>query len=162
LLVWTATQLAQVRKRVVAQDNAIAALERDRADLQERLAESSRWVGVATAANARVALLSPTPQGAPELRGRAIVDPASARAIVTFANMRPPEGRAYELWSIRNGQAQSLGVIAADAGGSAFMQLEVGDVATLQALAVSLEPAGGSPVKTGPTGPVVMLGALGG
>jgi len=162
LLVWTGTSLVRLRQGVATKDAHIAALERERIDLQQRLAESGRWVGVVTAAEARVALLSPTAQGDAALRGRAIVDPGSRRAIVTFTNMHAPEGRAYELWTIRAGQPQSLGVIQSDAAGNAFLQLEVGDVATLQALAVSLEPAGGSPTKNAPSGPVVMLGALGG
>jgi anti-sigma-K factor RskA len=162
LLVWTGTSLVRLRQGVATKDAHIAALERERIDLQERLAESGRWVGVVTAAEARVALLSPTAQGDAALRGRAIVDPGSRRAIVTFTHMHAPEGRAYELWTIRAGQPQSLGVIQSDAAGNAFLQLEVGDVATLQALAVSLEPAGGSPTKNAPSGPVVMLGALGG
>lgn len=162
LSIWAGLTLVQVRGRIADKDAQIATLERERVDLQERLAESGRWVGVVTAAEARVAMLAPTPQGDPQLRGRAIVDPGSRRAIVTFSHMQAPEGRAYELWTIRDGQPRSLGVITSDAAGNAFMQLEVGEVSSLHAFAVSLEPAGGSPNKDAPTGPVVMLGALGG
>jgi anti-sigma-K factor RskA len=35
-----------------------------------------------------------------------------------------------------------------------------GDVSTVPALAISLEPKGGVPSETGPTGPVLFKGAL--
>jgi anti-sigma-K factor RskA len=162
LLVWSGTSVVRLRDRVAAKDAQIAQLERDRVALEERLAAADRWVGVVTAADARIAVLQPTADGDAALRGRAIVDPRSQRAVVTFHHATPPAGRDYELWSIRSGQPRSLGLVRADADGNALLQLEVGDVATLQAFAVSLEPAGGSPTKNAPTGPVVMLGALGG
>jgi anti-sigma-K factor RskA len=37
----------------------------------------------------------------------------------------------------------------------------VGSLDTLGAFAVSLEPSGGAPTPTAPTGPVVMLGKIG-
>src|SRR5262249_19597307 len=39
--------------------------------LQERLAEEQRWAAVLSAPDARVAVLAPTPDGSPALRGRA-------------------------------------------------------------------------------------------
>jgi anti-sigma-K factor RskA len=162
LLIWSATSLLRLRARTADQTAQIAELERERAALEERLAEADRWVGVVTAADARLAVLRPTAQGDAAFAGRAIVDPGSRRAVVTLTHATPPEGRDYELWSIRDGKPRSLGLIRADAAGHAFLQLEIGDVATLQALAVSLEPKGGAPTKEAPSGPVVLLGALGG
>ncbi|MCA0939891.1 anti-sigma factor [Salipiger pacificus] len=59
-----------------------------------------------------------------------------------------PEGRSYQLWLIRDGQVASLGLLAP-------RTTEVrGEVRAGDVLAVSLEPAGGSPAA-GPSGPVL-------
>jgi anti-sigma-K factor RskA len=131
--------------------------------LEQRLLESERWAAVSSAPAARVAALAPTPEGSPDLRARATLDPGTRRAILYFDNLHAPSGRDYELWAIRGTGPASLGVIKADDNGHAVVRVEdVGDPATLNAFAVSLEPAGGSPTPTAPTGPVVMVGALGG
>lgn len=59
-----------------------------------------------------------------------------------------PEGRSYQLWLIRDGQVASLGLLAPRTT-EVSAEVRAGDV-----LAVSLEPAGGSPVA-GPSGPVL-------
>jgi anti-sigma-K factor RskA len=133
------------------------------AGLEERLLQEETWARVVNSPSARVAVLTPTPAGNADLRARAMVDPATRRAVIVFAHFEAPSGRDYELWAIRGTAPTSLGVVKADASGTAIVRIEdIGDPATLNALAVSLEPAGGSPTPTAPTGPVVMLGALGG
>jgi anti-sigma-K factor RskA len=160
LVNWNA--VARLRRTMAERDTRIAALEQERAQLEERLAGERRWAGVATASDARVAVLAPTPDGDPALRGRAVVDPATRRAVVVFTHSTPPAGRDYELWMIRDGKPRSLGVVRADEHGDAVVRLEnVGDATTLAAFAVSLEPAGGAPTDDAPTGPVVAVGALG-
>ena len=70
-------------------------------------------------------------------------------------------GRDFELWVIEGSNApQSVGVIPAGSS----VHLAVDDelqrkIAAGAALAISLEPAGGSPTGA-PTGPVVALGEL--
>ncbi|MBE9640483.1 anti-sigma factor [Salipiger mangrovisoli] len=59
-----------------------------------------------------------------------------------------PEGRSYQLWLIRDGQVASLGLLAPRTT-EVSADVRAGDV-----LAVSLEPAGGSP-GAGPSGPVL-------
>lgn len=59
-----------------------------------------------------------------------------------------PEGRSYQLWLIRDGQVASLGLLAPRTT-EVNAETRAGDV-----LAVSLEPAGGSPMA-GPSGPVL-------
>jgi anti-sigma-K factor RskA len=72
-----------------------------------------------------------------------------------------PTGRALELWMLPDGAApKSLGLIA-DSGVGQVVLPALPDVAlaNVSALAVSLEPAGGS--KTGaPTGPVLYSGKV--
>jgi anti-sigma-K factor RskA len=71
---------------------------------------------------------------------------------------RPGAGRAYELWAITGGPPRSLGLLPTDAGrGLAVPENAV--AAPNLALAVSLEPAGGSPTGL-PTGPVLWQGKV--
>jgi len=162
LALWSWRGATRLRSELQTQQVQIAALERSRADLEERLAAEKRWVSVAAAADARVAALAPTPDGDPAVRARAIVDLGSNRVIVAFSNLHVPTGRDYQLWAIRDGKPHSLGLVRADAAGDALLQLELQDSAGVQALAVSLEPTGGAPTPDAPTGPVVMVGAIGG
>jgi len=71
------------------------------------------------------------------------------------------EGKSLELWVLpTEGAPRSLGLVA-NANAETLIRLRAGD-ARLQGatgLAVSLEPAGGSPTKT-PTGPVLCSGAI--
>lgn len=131
-------------------------------DLQEQLQDATRWAHVATNPNARFAALDPTPDGDAALDGWATLDPQTGDAIVVLKNAAAPTQRDYELWAIQDGTPTSLGLVRADAQGVAVLQLSgIDDVAAIQALAVSLEPQGGSPQAT-PTGPVVMVGNVGG
>ena len=131
--------------------------------LEQRLEEEQRWAEVLNAPGAKVSVLEPTAAGSHDLRARATYDPATRRAVVIFENFAPPTGRDYQLWAILGAAPSSLGVIKVDESGRAVLRLEnVGDPATLNAFAVSLEPAGGSPNPAAPTGPVVMLGKMSG
>ncbi|MPZ98421.1 MAG: hypothetical protein GEU80_03620 [Dehalococcoidia bacterium] len=86
---------------------------------------------------------------APEHGGRFVYLSEEQLAVVTFDRLDPlPEGRAYQVWAIHEGQApQSAGLLAPSADGAASIAipvaLEAGDV-----VAVSVEPAGGSPQPT--------------
>ena len=67
--------------------------------------------------------------------------------------------RSLQLWALPPGQSpRSLGVLE----GRPVVKLTAGpaEVATSPALAVSLEPKGGAPAGSGPTGPVLWKGAL--
>ena len=136
---------------------------RQLADAERRLAEERRWAEVMSAPEARVADLVLTPAGVEALRARAVYDPKTKSAVIVFDHFAPPAGKDYELWAMRPDGVASLGVIETDEQGRATMRLENLDaVETLSGFAVSLEPAGGSPNPKAPTGPVVMVGKLGG
>lgn len=84
---------------------------------------------------------------------------ADGRALVTrpVQNVSLQPGRSFELWSVPgSGVPRSLGLISAR-GTTVVQREQLLDGAT--ALAVSVEPAGGSPTGK-PTGPVVFLGKL--
>jgi anti-sigma-K factor RskA len=135
--------------------------QRQLADRQKQLDDERRWSALLEQSATRVVDLDLTPQGTAVLRARAIVDPGTRRAIIVFTNFTPPAGADYQLWALRDGKPESLGLVRADASGRAMVRIDdIGDPAHLQAFAVSLEKAGGSH-SAGPEGPVVMLGKLG-
>jgi anti-sigma-K factor RskA len=84
---------------------------------------------------------------------------ADGRAMVTkpLVNVSMEANRALELWSLPpSGAPRSLGLIAAD---KATVVKRGKVLEGTSALAVSLEPAGGSPTGA-PTGPVLYVGKL--
>jgi anti-sigma-K factor RskA len=130
------------------------------ASLEEQ-ARTERWYSVVTARDARLAVLSPTPSGAPDLRGRATYDPQSQSAVFVFENLVSPAERRFVLWAIRGPESTSMGEIQTDDSGYAVLRLEVaGGSEVLDAFSVSLEEGGETPIPDAPNGPVVLLGAL--
>lgn len=89
--------------------------------------------------------------------GRAFLDPASKRAVFVASGLEPlPADRDYELWFIAGGKPVAAGTFDVDASGNA--RIEVEDVAppeTIDAWAVTVEPAGGLPQ---PSGEMVLKG----
>ena len=70
----------------------------------------------------------------------------------------PPEGRDYEMWVLGGGRAQPVSLGLLGQGGRLPLDALEGPVGD-STLAVSVEPAGGSPTGQ-PTGPVVFTGEL--
>ncbi|MGM9425591.1 anti-sigma factor [Hydrogenophaga sp. MI9] len=98
-------------------------------------------------------------------------DQASASMLVTFdpknrqltlqrvGGYQEASDKSLQLWALPPGsKPRSLGVLTPEK----LLQLAAGeaDVRAVPALAVSLEPKGGVPSETGPTGPVLFKGAL--
>jgi anti-sigma-K factor RskA len=79
----------------------------------------------------------------------------------TIGNAAPAAGKAFELWALpQSGSPQALGVIPP----GRLVRVPLVDpverrLSNIPALAVSLEPAGGSPTGQ-PTGPVLYSGAI--
>ena len=67
------------------------------------------------------------------------------------------EGRVYELWILREDGPAPAGLFRPDADGAVEVVLDLDDVVGSGGLAVSDEPAGGSP---SPTGPILAEGEL--
>jgi anti-sigma-K factor RskA len=98
-------------------------------------------------------------------------DKASASMLVTFdpkskkltlqrvGGFQEASDKSLQLWALPpSGGPRSLGVLTQER----LLQLAAGegDVREVPALAISLEPKGGVPSETGPTGPVLFKGAL--
>jgi anti-sigma-K factor RskA len=104
-----------------------------------------------------IAALAPTGKGAPVA---AAYDPSSGVVRIAGA-IDVPAGRSAEVWAIEGtAPPRSLGVMADPAGGALTVPAALRSrLAAATTLAISIEPAGGSPTGL-PTGPVVAAGKL--
>jgi anti-sigma-K factor RskA len=153
----------RLNKEIGQLKNELSA-ERDRnALLESQSVEQNFWAKVLTSPDSRVAVFANTPDAQTTLQGRAIYDPSTHAAVVVLRNVNVPAGRDYQLWAIRGTTPASLGLVHPDKDGVAVIKVaNAGDPGSLGAFAVSLEAVGGSANPASPTGPVVMLGKLGG
>jgi anti-sigma-K factor RskA len=131
-----ARQLDALRRELFGQREALALLQRP----------ASRVVPLA-------------PQGTATQRASAILDLEGGRAVVLAGALSPTAGRDYQLWVIRGEAKAPAGLFKPGADGTAVLPVSA---RLLQggrpdALAVSIEPAGGS---AQPTGPIILIGAL--
>lgn len=129
--------------------------------------------GQRASAGAQIATLKQQLQATPQIQYVAVLsdENASASMLVTFDPKRnqlalqrlggyqEARDRSLQLWALPpGGQPRSLGVL----GQARMLKLVAreGDVKEVPNLAISLEPLGGVPSETGPTGPVLFKGAL--
>ena len=109
----------------------------------------------------------------PEIQYVAVLadDKASASMLVTFdpknkklllkrvGDFREGANKSLQLWALPPGAApRSLGVLSGDP--VVRLTAASSDIREVPTLAISLEPQGGVPVGSGPTGPVLFKGAL--
>jgi len=86
-----------------------------------------------------------------------LVEPVSGRPLLVTQALPPlPASEAYQVWVIRDGQPSSAGVFPPGAGGQLLGELDQ-SLEGASTVAVTVEPAGGSP---GPTGPIVLAANL--
>ncbi len=110
---------------------------------------------------------------APDIQYVAVLadDKASASMLVTFdprnrklllkrvGDFREQPDKSLELWALPPGAApKSLGVLSGDP--VVRLTAASNDIREVPTLAISLEPKGGVPPGSGPTGPVLFKGAL--
>jgi anti-sigma-K factor RskA len=130
--------------------------------------------GLATSLVLAIALLKPAPEGTlvvvlagQDAKPALVATAARAShylAVKAVAPVAVAPGRSLELWMLPDrGNPRSLGVVSTSASaGVARIELPAAADQTLQsipALAISLEPAGGSPTGL-PTGPVLYTGPV--
>ena len=112
-------------------------------------------------------------QAAPQIQYVAVLadGKADASMLVTFdpknkllvlqrvSGFKEADNQSLQLWALpQQGAPRSLGVMGA--GKLEQISAQETDVNAIPALAISLEPKGGVPSATGPTGPVLFKGAL--
>ncbi len=104
----------------------------------------------------RFVSLAGTP-AAPAARARVLFNAVSGRVYVDVQRLpAPPTGRQYQLWALNKGKPVNAGVLtAAAAAGTRLERMK--DIASAQAFAVTLEPAGGS---AAPTMPIRAMGTI--
>lgn len=128
------------------------------AELRAGLAERDSLLVRLTDPEAETVSLAST--GAPTPRVKVQLDRKRRLAILSVASLDPaPEGQTYQLWYIVDGTPVPSTTFEPTAGGSvvlASIPLPADD--GVQALAITLEPAGGSQA---PTMPILFLGAVG-
>jgi anti-sigma-K factor RskA len=94
---------------------------------------------------------------APAAHGLVAVPPGGGRPVVVLQDLpNQPSSRTYQVWIIRDGQPVSAAVLRPGQEGQQRVELQQ-DLAGVQTVAVSVEPAGGS---LSPTGPIVLAGNL--
>ena len=110
-------------------------------------------------APAYVAVMS-TPQGQP--RWLITVHPQTRRVdMKALANNTPPPGKSYELWMLPgSGKPIAMGLMNTTGSASETVSAElIAAITGAKALAISVEPEGGSPTGQ-PTGPVVFVAPI--
>lgn len=129
--------------------------------------------GLRATTGAQIAALQQQLQATPQIQYVAVLadDQAAASMLVTFdprnnqlvlqrvGDFQEGSDKSLQLWALPPaGGPRSLGVL----GQEKLLTLTAGeaDVRQVPTLAISLEPRGGVPSETGPTGPVLFKGAL--
>jgi anti-sigma-K factor RskA len=144
LLVVVNTQLSRTREEIRALEGRVATL-------QGELADRERTLGFLSDPNVRyvsLAGLKPTPAANAWL----LWNPTTRQGLLLARGLPvPPAGHAYELWALAGAQPVPAGVFSVDAAGRALLRLPALPADhTVDAFAVTLEPAGGVPKPTGP------------
>jgi len=158
------TYIAQLRQRV-------SNLEVQLRDALIRVDDGERRVAVALRAaadaQAPLAILTAPDVQRIDLAGQPVAPRASARVfwsrsrglVLTGANLPPlPAGRIYQLWFVTPQAPVSAGLLKPDEAGRLTTVLNTpADMPVPAALAVTIEPEGGSP---GPTGDKYLVGLV--
>lgn len=158
LLLGAGVYALAVRGDVAALAVDVAAAERDNRALERALREREATLAAVSAPAVRV--IDMASAGRPEPGGRMFWDPRSNRWTF-FAHDLPAirRGREYQLWLITpGGRKLPAPTFRPGARGEAHVEATYAlPPDSLQAVAVTEEPAGGLPV---PSGPVVIVGAV--
>jgi anti-sigma-K factor RskA len=146
-------QLRESRREL---GNAQSSLGAAQADLEKR--ERQLNTVLEAESGLLVALLKPAPVG--ETGVQVYWNARQKRGMLHAFHLHPaPQGRAYQLWMIRDGKPVSMRVFNSDADGHALIeQLELPETAEgVSLVAITVEPEGGSPQ---PTSTPIMAGPL--
>jgi len=159
-----AHNLAQFRAAEVdARDRALtsergvtAQCRRDLAAAQGELGLKAEAVALLELPATRVVALAP--QGGAAHSGSALVNLTEKRAFVVVAGLTAQAGKDYELWVIKGDKKLAAGLLHGADRGQTIARVDPALLADgADALAVTLEPAGGGDT---PRGPIVLVALL--
>ena len=91
----------------------------------------------------------------PQAHGRVVWHDATGGRLIVSNLPAAGAGKTYELWTIRTGTPRAAGTFGVDETGAAVMAVAPTGGA-VDVFAITLEPAGGVPI---PTGPIVLASA---
>lgn len=137
----------------------LAQREADIGSLRTALAEARESLAIVRAPGLRMVALKETPDASPA-DAHLLYSEREGRAVFYAFGLPPVEAnKVYELWWITEEQGPVMaGVFQPDPRGLGKVETVVpADAGTLEAAAVTIEPAGGVPK---PSGPMVLLGAI--
>lgn len=137
-------------------EKRLDALARDAEQLRAELRGQQAVIAILRDPATQVVALAGLPP-APAARARMMWHAQAGGVFVATGLPAPPEGKAYQLWAIAGGNAPvSAGVFTVDASGTGSLAVRpLPGVSTVNAFAVTLEPAGGLPA---PSGEMYLLG----
>ncbi len=124
-----------------------------RYQMQLELAQrEARALAIVTTSDVVPIHLAPQPGVGQAVHGSYRGRPGTPLAVLALERFpAAPEGKTYQGWALHNGKWISLGTINPDANGKGILIGEGPDLATPpEAVQVTLEPAGGSSIPTGP------------
>ncbi|MEW6270217.1 MAG: anti-sigma factor, partial [Thermodesulfobacteriota bacterium] len=98
-------------------------------------------------------------QGDEPYRASAILNPDLRSAMILTRELKPQQGKDYQLWLIRGEDKIPAGILRTDPAGTTLARIgeDVLRAGRPDAFAVTIEPAGGMPQ---PTGPIILLGKV--
>jgi anti-sigma-K factor RskA len=137
-------------------EKRLDALARDAEQLKAELRAQQTVIGILRDPATQVVALAGLPP-APGARARMMWHAQAGGVFVATGLPAAPEGKAYQLWAIAGTNPPvSAGVFGVDATGTGSLAVHpLPGVTTVNAFAVTLEPAGGLPA---PTGEMYLLG----
>jgi anti-sigma-K factor RskA len=159
LILWLGFDRVHLQDQLAANDahgkqqlsECVAQLERMKSDAQ------MRRDALALLAISGTRLIALTQKGAEQ--ANVIYHVGQKRAYVLGQNLAAPTGKDYELWMIRGERKIAAGVLRADSSGALIAAVDPALLADgpPDAVAVTLEAAGGKPQ---PEGPIVLVGKI--
>ena len=137
-------------------EKRLDALARDAEQLRAELRAQQAVIAILRDPATQVVVLAGLPP-APAARARMMWHAQAGGVFVATGLPASPEGKAYQLWAIAGTSAPvSAGVFTVDASGTGSLAVRpLPGVSTVNAFAVTLEPAGGLPA---PSGEMYLLG----
>ena len=153
ILMWTFGLKTEVSSLRVALDDSRQELDRMREEMGASN-EAARLLGLPCTRLVDLAGVDPNPQAA----GRVVLHPDEPVGVLYVYHMpEAPEGRQYQLWTLRDGVPVGVGLFTVAEDGSAVLRMAPGpDPTSINEFKVTIEPMGG---RQTPQGMLYLTGA---